>query len=172
MFICSNHRNVLVKAVSPESGCTVCNKKRSGSSPTAKTFMTITYAMSLSHHMTSGRILPIGQLVCIQCKDKHLKGVDCSNSQVVSWPCEAPEQESPKPTSDASSTASSSVGESIFAKIGRLNEALQAINPRTKPIGFSITSIDSCSESVLRDATSAAETAVQTLMSVIGNHYC
>merc|ERR1712226_1538266 len=33
----------------------------------------------------------------------------------------------------------------IFAKIGRLNEALQAINPRYQPIGFSITSMESCS---------------------------
>ena len=58
----------------------------------------------------------------------------------------------------------------VFAKIGRLNEALQAINPRYQPIGFSITSMDSCSPSVLQDAISAAETGVYTLLSVIGNH--
>ena len=57
----------------------------------------------------------------------------------------------------------------IFAKIGRLNEALQAINPRYQPIGFSITSMDSCSPGVLQDALVAAETGVFTLLSVIGN---
>ena len=56
----------------------------------------------------------------------------------------------------------------IFAKIGRLNEALQAINPRYQPIGFSITSMDSCSPGVLQDALVAAETGVFTLLSVIG----
>ena len=58
--------------------------------------------------------------------------------------------------------------DNIFAKIGRLNESLQAINPKYKPIGFSITSIESCSESVLKDAVFATETAISTLMSVIG----
>lgn len=55
----------------------------------------------------------------------------------------------------------------IFAKIGRLNEALQAINPRYQPIGFSITSMDSCSPGVLQDALVAAETGVFTILSVI-----
>ena len=53
-------------------------------------------------------------------------------------------------------------------KISRLNDALQAINPRYQPIGFSITSVESCSPSVLQDAISAAETGVYTLLSVIG----
>merc|ERR1711981_504066 len=52
-------------------------------------------------------------------------------------------------------------------KISRLNDALQAINPRYQPIGFSITSMESCSPSVLQDAISAAETGVFTLLSVI-----
>merc|ERR1711953_1363411 len=55
----------------------------------------------------------------------------------------------------------------IFAKIGRLNEALQAINPRYQPIGFSITSMDSCSPGVLQDALVAAETGVFTILSII-----
>lgn len=62
--------------------------------------------------------------------------------------------------------------ETIFTKISKLNEALNAINPRYKPIGFSITSIESCSPSVLQDATLATETAISTLMSVIGESYC
>ena len=62
--------------------------------------------------------------------------------------------------------------ENIFTKIGRLNEALQAINPKYRPTGFSITSIESCSKSVLEDATLAAETAVSTLLSVIGRLNC
>merc|ERR1712001_349664 len=57
--------------------------------------------------------------------------------------------------------------ETIFTKISQLNEALTAINPRYKPIGFSITSLASCSPNVLEDAVEATETAVSTLMSVI-----
>ena len=62
--------------------------------------------------------------------------------------------------------------QNIFAKIGRLNEALRAINPNYRPLGFSITSIESCSASVLEDAVQATETAVSTLMSVIGEIGC
>ena len=61
--------------------------------------------------------------------------------------------------------------DNIFTKISKLNEALNAINPRYKPIGFSITSIESCSPSVLQDATLATETAISTLMSVIGKSF-
>ena len=57
---------------------------------------------------------------------------------------------------------------SIFGKINRLNEALRDVNPKYKPIGFSITSVQSCSPSILKDAISATETAVSTLMSIIG----
>ena len=39
--------------------------------------------MSLENYTTSGNILPIGLLVCAHCKDKCLKGVDFTNSQIV-----------------------------------------------------------------------------------------
>jgi len=52
-------------------------------------------------------------------------------------------------------------------KINQLNQALTAINPSYKPVGFSITSLASCSPNVLEDAIDATETAVSTLMSVI-----
>jgi len=65
------------------------------------------------------------------------------------------------------SSSQTNAGANIFSKIANLNEALQAINPRYQPIGFSITSMESCSPSVLQDAVSAAETAVFTIMSVI-----
>ena len=39
---------------------------------------------------------------------------------------------------------------------------------RYKPIGFSITSMESCSPNVLKDAVEATETAMTTLLSVIG----
>jgi len=39
--------------------------------------------MSLENHMKNGSILPIGLLVCGFCKDKHLKGIDTSSSQIV-----------------------------------------------------------------------------------------
>ena len=39
-----------------------------------------------------------------------------------------------------------------------------------KPVGFSITSLASCSPNVLEDAVEATETAVSTLMSVIGTY--
>lgn len=40
--------------------------------------------MSLENYTTSGNILPIGLLVCGNCKDKNLRGVDFSNSQIYS----------------------------------------------------------------------------------------
>merc|ERR1719273_1851589 len=70
------------------------------------------------------------------------------------------------PVSSSSSISTNGGGVNNF-KISRLNDALQAINPRYQPIGFSITSMESCSPSVLQDAISAAETGVFTLLSVI-----
>ncbi len=236
--------------------------------------------MSLENYTTTGKILPIGLLVCSHCKEKHLKGVDFSNSQVIGpsdVPIESPGVSIPErlgsyspsfcplktesshsnedeakvtiqpvpraqlhaikgvklflmlrmlallillsvqPLSSAASSSGSRLplqvyapvavaaaveagngdvrppdqyqqqaspttpvpssstsppvqnsGENIFTKISRLNDALQAINPSYKPIGFSITSIESCSQSVLEDATNATETAISTLLSVIG----
>ena len=72
------------------------------------------------------------------------------------------------PVSSSSSISTNGGGVNNFTKISRLNDALQAINPRYQPIGFSITSMESCSPSVLQDAISAAETGVFTLLSVIG----
>ena len=39
--------------------------------------------MSLENHIKNGSILPIGHLVCDFCKDKHLKGIDTSSSQII-----------------------------------------------------------------------------------------
>ena len=39
--------------------------------------------MSLENHIKNGSILPIGHLVCGFCKDKHLKGIDTSSSQII-----------------------------------------------------------------------------------------
>ncbi len=39
--------------------------------------------MSLENHIKNGSILPIGQLVCGFCKDKHLKGIDTGSSPIV-----------------------------------------------------------------------------------------
>ena len=75
----------------------------------------------------------------------------------------------PVSSSSSISTNGSGGGVNNF-KISRLNDALQAINPRYQPIGFSITSVESCSPSVLQDAISAAETGVYTLLSVIGKN--
>jgi hypothetical protein len=72
------------------------------------------------------------------------------------------------PVSSSSSISAGNGGGVTNFKISRLNDALQAINPRYQPIGFSITSVESCSPSVLQDAISAAETGVYTLLSVIG----
>ena len=72
-------------------------------------------------------------------------------------------------SSSSSISAGNGNGVNNF-KISRLNDALQAINPRYQPIGFSITSVESCSPSVLQDAISAAETGVYTLLSVIGKY--
>jgi len=36
----------------------------------------VTYRASLENYTTSGNILGIGLLVCVGCKERHLKGVD------------------------------------------------------------------------------------------------
>ncbi|XP_023327436.1 uncharacterized protein LOC111700673 isoform X2 [Eurytemora carolleeae] len=55
----------------------------------------------------------------------------------------------------------------IFTKIENLNESLQAINPRYKPLGFSITNLDSLSAGVLQDAVDATRIALQTVLTSI-----
>ncbi len=52
--------------------------------------MFLFFSMSLENYTTTGNILPIGLLVCGNCKDKHLKGVDFSNSQVYHHPEDGP----------------------------------------------------------------------------------
>lgn len=76
------------------------------------------------------------------------------------------------PSSDSYTQSSAQLFETSTSsqklkKIGRLNDALMDINPSYKPVGFSITSLASCSPNVLEDAVEATETAVSTLMSVI-----
>ena len=39
--------------------------------------------MSLENYTTTGKILPIGLLVCSHCKEKQLRGIDFTNSQVI-----------------------------------------------------------------------------------------
>ena len=39
--------------------------------------------MSLENYTTTGKILPIGLLVCSHCKEKRLRGIDFTNSQVI-----------------------------------------------------------------------------------------
>ncbi|QQP50379.1 Uncharacterized protein FKW44_011371, partial [Caligus rogercresseyi] len=41
--------------------------------------------MSLEHHMNSGKILPIGQLLCSSCKDRYLK-LDPKPQSLESFP--------------------------------------------------------------------------------------
>ncbi len=60
--------------------------------------------MSLENYTTTGNILPIGLLVCGSCKDKHLKGVDFSNSQVY---------QPDAPSSSSSANLEISIGKSV-----------------------------------------------------------
>eukprot|EP00096_Caligus_rogercresseyi_P007313 TRINITY_DN25140_c0_g1_i1.p1 TRINITY_DN25140_c0_g1~~TRINITY_DN25140_c0_g1_i1.p1 ORF type:complete len:665 (+),score=255.38 TRINITY_DN25140_c0_g1_i1:164-2158(+) len=212
-FICDNHRQE-ISFQTDHSSCVLCGKKKKKPFPTSMSV--ITYRMSLEHHMNSGKILPIGQLLCSSCKDRYLKLdpkpqslesfppvlelqqpnnntlifnkqqkdvkvivqpvprvhslTSSNNSQLVSI-C-APNNSAPEPSPTTSlvptsATAANNGNDNIFHKISRLNDALQAVNPRYKPIGFSITSIESCSPSVLQDAIAATDTAVSTLLSVI-----
>ena len=48
--------------------------------------------MSLENHIKNGSILPIGHLVCGFCKDKHLKGIDTSSSQIITQDSNPPAQ--------------------------------------------------------------------------------
>ena len=37
----------------------------------------------MENYTTTGKILPIGLLVCSHCKEKQLRGIDFTNSQVI-----------------------------------------------------------------------------------------
>jgi len=52
-------------------------------------------------------------------------------------------------------------------KYQKLNDSLAAFNPAYKPLGFTINSLSSCSESVLADALLATQTAMSTILSSI-----
>ena len=51
-----------------------------------------------------------------------------------------------------------------------LKEALMALNPNYKPLGFTIDSLASCSEGVLNDALKATQEAMTTILSTIGKY--
>ena len=57
--------------------------------------------MSLENYTTTGKILPIGLLVCSHCKEKQLRGIDFTNSQVIG-PTDFPLE----PTSSSSAAVS------------------------------------------------------------------
>lgn len=243
-FICEGHRQIILFNRGDE-GCVNCGRKRPKKLKSSASLMySLTYRISLENHLKNGSILPIGRFVCGFCKDKLLKGIDMSQSLVLtpdmptiqyissdqpassdqpvlsntvsvrpsmatplkrpgtfdqtppsdmmslvpvkirpSPPCFAtarnntevqviiqPVQKDSlqvKPAPASIQVPSNKPADNIFTKISRLNDALHEINPKYKPIGFSITSIESCSPSILQDAVAATETAFSTLMSII-----
>ena len=58
----------------------------------------------MENYTTTGKILPIGLLVCSHCKEKQLRGIDFTNSQVIG-PTDIPVE----PMSSSSSAAAVSV---------------------------------------------------------------
>lgn len=71
------------------------------------------------------------------------------------------------PPSTPIAQASSADVATAAQKYQKLNESLAAFNPAYKPLGFTINSLSSCSESVLKDALLATRTAVSTILSTI-----
>ena len=49
-----------------------------------------------------------------------------------------------------------------------LHDALMALNPDYKPLGFTIDSLASCSDGVLNDTLRATKAAMTTILSTIG----
>jgi len=72
-------------------------------------------------------------------------------------------------TSQTSTFAQVSSADAATAaqKYQKLNDSLAAFNPAYKPLGFTINSLSSCSESVLADALLATKTAMSTILSSI-----
>jgi len=72
-------------------------------------------------------------------------------------------------TSQTSTFAQVSSADAATAaqKYQKLNDSLAAFNPSYKPLGFTINSLSSCSESVLADALLATKTAMSTILSSI-----
>ena len=56
-------------------------------------------------------------------------------------------------------------------KYQNLIDSLAKLNLDYKPLGFTINSLSSCSEGVLKDALRATQTAVSTILSTIGKQY-
>jgi len=48
-----------------------------------------------------------------------------------------------------------------------LNDALMALNPEYNPLGFTINSLSSCSDGVLKDTVAATKAAMSTILSSI-----
>lgn len=71
------------------------------------------------------------------------------------------------PPSTPIAQASSADVATAAQKYQKLNESLAAFNPAYKPLGFTINSLSSCSESVLKDALLATRTAMSTILSTI-----
>ena len=60
--------------------------------------------MSLENYTTTGKILPIGLLVCSHCKERQLRGIDFTNSQVIG-PTDFPMEQNPSSSSSAASVS-------------------------------------------------------------------
>merc|ERR1712193_503078 len=67
----------------------------------------------------------------------------------------------------SSSSQTSSLPDSSKAKKD-LHDALMALNPDYKPLGFTIDSLASCSDGVLNDTLRATKAAMTTILSTIG----
>ncbi|CAB4067857.1 unnamed protein product [Lepeophtheirus salmonis] len=164
-FICDNHRQE-ISFQTEHLSCVICGKKKK-KKPFSTPMSIITYRMSLEHHMNTGKILAIGQLICsifIINKQKDVKVIvqpvpritnfnsSTANSQLVSI-CNSSNSANEIVSSPTTSLVPTSCSnDNIFHKISRLNDALQAVNPRYRPIG---------------DAVAATDTAISTLLSVI-----
>jgi len=184
-LICAHHRLDIIHNIDVSS-CSLCGRKhRKGSSP----MNVITYRLGLEYYMTQGKFLQIGLFVCEHCRQRSLKNLDFNDSGTVQPDSREDDRKVSLPTTLTSSTkpstnlatiqpvqkptykppvASASLNQgSLFSKIEHLNESIQAVNPRYKPLGFSITNLESLSPSVLQDTLAATQAALQTVLSTI-----
>ena len=69
----------------------------------------------MENYTTTGKILPIGLLVCSHCKEKQLRGIDFTNSQVIG-PTDFPLEPTCSPSSAAAAVSINPVAERRPAK--------------------------------------------------------
>jgi len=108
-----------------------------------------------------------GKLATIQPLPPRPQALPTRPSSLTTLPPSLPSLPNSLASLPASLASLPSTSELPSHKIQRLHSALTQVNPQYRAPGFTITSLNECSEGVLQDAIRATQVAVNTLLSAI-----